>query len=520
MVIATVWSNGTVVGRALLQRPADPDPGIDAAMASHPSATLVYETIVAEGPVVVRPEAALALSVVPGRDGLAVAVDGRTEFLTPDELLARQAYDRGIELPHLGIAAGLDVPLALALLSDRFGMSAVDLVDRGKFRRIRVVRSVKGPPRAPAVAAETMTPQDVFDAAVAAARFLVRGMQDDGRFRYMVDAPTNRTLAGYDFPRHAGATYFLASMAALTHDERFAWATLRAAAWLRDAAMVDCGGARCIGSDQVVDVGSTALAVVAFVEVARTNLDPGYAHLVPGLTAFLRAQQRPDGEFMHEYDRVARRPLDVQLLYYTGEAALALSRAHTLLGDPRDLEAATRALAHAVGPAWDFFGSRYYFGEEHWTCQAMDDLWARAPSAPALDFCLRWHAYGRRLEYVSGETPFDAEGAYGVGPVPTPRLTPAASRAEAAIATLDAARRAGVAGAELSLLEHQIRKSLAMLIRHQLPQPAPYLMADPAAVEGALPASEVDWQLRVDFAQHTGSALVRWLGTDTSRGSP
>jgi hypothetical protein len=27
-----------------------------------------------------------------------------------------------------------------------------------------------------------------------------------------------------------------------------------------------------------------------------------------------------------------------------------------------------------------------------------------------------------------------------------------------------------------------------------------------------MPGSEVDWQLRIDYAQHTGSALVRWLG--------
>jgi hypothetical protein len=30
-----------------------------------------------------------------------------------------------------------------------------------------------------------------------------------------------------------------------------------------------------------------------------------------------------------------------------------------------------------------------------------------------------------------------------------------------------------------------------------------------------MPATEVDWQLRIDFAQHTGGALLRWL--DRSR---
>jgi hypothetical protein len=32
-----------------------------------------------------------------------------------------------------------------------------------------------------------------------------------------------------------------------------------------------------------------------------------------------------------------------------------------------------------------------------------------------------------------------------------------------------------------------------------------------------MPGSEVDWQLRIDYAQHTGSALIRWLDLDSGR---
>jgi hypothetical protein len=261
----------------------------------------------------------------------------------------------------------------------------------------------------------------------------------------------------------------------------------------------------------VADVGSTALTVLAFVEIARTGLDAGYALVLPELTAFLRSQQRADGEFMHLYDRVKRAPIDTQLLYYSGEAAFALSRAHALLRDGRDQEAATRALAHLVGGAWSFFGSRYYWGEEHWTCQAMDDLWDRAPSPAALRFCLDWQAYNRRLQYGPAETEFDADGAYGFGPILTPRLTPVGSRSESGIATLEAAHRAGMSPAELEALVGQVRRSLALLVRHQLRGDRCYLCADPAAIDGAMPGSEVDWQLRIDYAQHAGSAMIRWL---------
>jgi hypothetical protein len=281
--------------------------------------------------------------------------------------------------------------------------------------------------------------------------------------------------------------------------------------------MPTCGADRCIGEGDQVDLGSTALAVIAFVEIARTKLDEGYALVVPPLASFMRSMQRDDGEFMHVYNRAESRPIDVQLLYYSGEATLALSRAYGLLHDERDLAAARRGLANLVGPAWDFFGSRYYFSEEHWTCQALDELWAHAPDYDALDFCLRWHAFGRKLQFGPDDTPWDADGAYGFSPFVTPRLTPVGSRSEAGIATLHALREAG---RDEPALEQQMRRSLALLIRHQFVAGGTtptHLFANPGAVEGGMPGSPVDWQLRIDYAQHSGSAMVRWLELNAQR---
>ncbi len=527
VVVASVWSGGEVVGRAALPKAGDPDPALDAALVAHPGATRVEERIVAVGPVVRWPIEALALSVVPGREGLAATIDGRTAYVTPDELLARQAYDKGIRFPALELGIGVDAQLALALLGDRLHVRVSDLRERGDLWRFRSERLRNAPPATPTP--DTMTDDDARDAMIAAADYLARGVDDRGRFRYMVDAPGNRDLPGYDWPRHAGATYFLAQVASLTGNAGLSFAALRAAALMRDHAMLSCGEHRCLGESNgtdVVEVGSTALGLLAFVEVARAKLDPGYALLVPELAAFLRGQQRSDGELMHLYDRRAGAPIDVQMLYTSGEAALALSRAHALLGDPRDLDASLRIVDHLVHGAWNFFGSRYYWGEEHWTCQAMDDLWdrAREPAQQgivrdALAFCLDWAAYGRKLMYGPGDTAFDADGAYGVGPIVTPRLTPAGSRSEAGIATLDAGLRAGLPAAALEPLEKQLRRSLAMLMRHQLRPGPTHLFASPEAVEGAMPGSEVDWALRIDYAQHTGSALVRWLAWHDARQS-
>ena len=509
-VVASVWAGGEVVERAVLAGPDDHDAELEAALASHRGATLVRESIVGDGPVVSWPQVALSMSVLPGRDGIAATMDGRSVLVTPDDLLARQAYDRGIDIKDLELQLGLDVPILLEMLGDRLGIPANEVLGRAHLRRFRAVRLPQGAPdRLPAAA--SLSDDDVREATIAAARHLARGVDDRGRFRYLVEAPSNRRLPGYDLPRHAGAAYFLAQVAALSGDEDIGQAALRSAGFLRDHTIVSCGQHRCIGEGAYVDVGSTALTVLAFVEIVRAHLDASYSRVIPELTAFLRSLQRADGDFMHVYNRRTNAPIDVQLLYYSGEAALALSRAHTLLGDARDLDAATRALARLVHGSWSFFGSNYYWGEEHWTCQAMDDLWDRAPSPDALDFCLGWAAYGRKLMYGADDTSFDADGAYGVGPFVTPRLTPAGSRTEAGIATLDAARRAGRSPEQTAPLEDQLRRTIAMLLRHQLDARVAHLMVDPEAVDGALPGTEVDWVLRIDYAQHTGSALVRWL---------
>ena len=110
----------------------------------------------------------------------------------------------------------------------------------------------------------------------------------------------------------------------------------------------------------------------------------------------------------------------------------------------------------------------------------MAALWPHAPDPQALDFCLRWLAYNRALQQRAGDSSFDSDGAIGVGPVITPRLTPVASRCEAAVATLDIARRAGVQRQrELDALEAQLRRSLALLLRQRFVPGPRHLFKNP-----------------------------------------
>lgn len=511
-IVASVWQAGQLRAREVLTSSEERRASLDAA-AGLEGATLVHETVTGTSALLVRPELAFALSFVSGHDGVVATYGHETVYVTPSDLLARQAYDpHGVRVSGLALNAGVDPAVVWALLSERLHTSVSTLQANAVVRRARFLRSTPGraPGAASQVTAESLSAPVVRGAMLDLARYLARGIEDDGHYRYLVDATTNRTLPGYDWPRHAGTTYFLAQAAAVSHEPAIAMACLRAASLMRASAVSACGDAACIGKEDRVELGSSALALIAFVEIVRTGLDPTYEPLVRDVARFLRASQRADGEFMHEYDRAAGRPVDVQYLYYSGEATLALARAYRVTRDAADLAAARRGLAHLVGPAWSFFGDRYYFGEEHWTCQAAADL--PLPDAGAVDFCVRWQRYGRAMQGRAGDSAYDDDGAYGVGPVMTPRLTPVASRCEAGAATLALLRTKGPeATREADALDRQLRRSLALLVRRQLAPGPAELFADPDAVYGAMPGSEVDLELRIDYAQHAGSAMVRWL---------
>jgi hypothetical protein len=511
-VVASVWRGGELVARAVYLEGQKHDARVDRALGE--GGELVLETVVGEAPILAWPDVALGISFVPGHDGVKATLGDRTVHVTPDELLSRQLYDHGLNIPSIGIALGVETGALMSLVADKLETDRETVLERARLRRIRVAR--KAGSERPRITAQNLRREDVREAVIAGAKYLARGVSDEGRFRYTVRAPTNEELGGYDWPRHAGATYYMAQVAAMTNDATLADAARRAASLMTASGLSTCGQFPCVGEGDSIGLGSTALAVVALSEIVEKKIDVRFAYAIVGLTGFLRSQQRPDGEFMHYYDRASGRPIDTQGLYYSSEATLALAKAYAITKNPADLEAAVRALRYLVGPAWSFFGDRYYYGEEHWTCQALGVLWPHAPDRNALDFCLRWQAFGRAIQQREGDSFFDADGSIGVGPVVTPRLTPVASRCEAAVSTLDVARRAGVAPDEIALLDQQLRRALALLLRQQL-RPGPrHLFKSPEAVEGAMPGSEVDWELRIDYTQHTGSALIRWLDLEES----
>lgn len=497
-VIWSEWQQGQRVSRRVVSPELAHE---QRSRLTQPGRRVVAEKLLDEGPVLGKSRLLFGASFVPTHDGIKISFRDKVAYLTPDDLLQLHAYDFETDILGIPITLGVNRDLAMSAAAAELGILPQQLLAQGTFRRIAV-----GPASTPTSSTQVDIPT-LQNAITAAANYLARQVNVDGTFRYEIDPFTEELSPGYSWPRHAGATWFLAQVANYQQDVSLWHKASSALRRLTQFASLRCGAHRCIGEGPRVDVGTSALTLLALCEMYSGSLDSDLKPIIFELADFVRSQQRPDGEFAHTYDRDNSTVIDEQFPYYTGEAVLALSRAHLITLDSRDLDAASHALSYLVSRPTLFVTWPYFWRAEHWTCQAVADLWTRAPSQKGLEFCLAWQRYNR------GATSRDPEyaGAAGRFLFRSVPLTGAASSTEAAVATLALSRLTPIAASEVTDLEQGVRRSLALLLRHQFTPGPVHLMKNPAAMQGGMPASTTDLRVRIDYAQHAGCAWLRYL---------
>ncbi|MCA9546772.1 MAG: hypothetical protein KC613_20340 [Myxococcales bacterium] len=504
--LVTTWVAGQRTGRQVV-------PAAQIPQTCGAGCTVAVDQIVDDAPVLSAHPWVLKFSLVPGRDGIQARFGEHTAYATPDDLVVWGAAAGHSHFGDANIMLGINnVHRALEQLAAELGTSPDVLRAEGEIRRV-VLRRGPGDQRQPwsqPLPLSEITADRVRRGVMGAAHYLARHVRKDGEYNYQVDVATGRVTRGHSLPRRGISTWFLAEAAAYSRDPKLRAAALRSATRFARHDTTDCGEHRCVSHGWQANLGSTATVVLAYASLVESGLGPMFRAPMDSLVAFIRSQQRPDGEFHHYYDRKLRRPIDQQTQYVNGQAALALLLAYRIDKDPRNLQAAHRAIQYSTGPGWDFFGSRYFFGNEHWTCQALQVLWAHAPNPDALDFCVRYQWFSRLMQRE--------HGGYNLHPLHLTRVSDTGSRTESAGATLVAARAAGLDAATLAPIEGQIRAAAGFLIGYQfMPGPA-HLLYDPGAMRGGFPGSAVDLAVRIDLAQHAGAGILRYLEYLEGRG--
>jgi hypothetical protein len=550
-VAVTVWSDGRTVmrvdgrgddlasavdaaARALRERPLVK---AFAANGKASTARIQVDVIVGHAPLggshwllgtLALPGVATLLALNPGVEGIGATSGERSALVLPHELvMAKLLSTKRPSDTMADFAMGVDLDRIASLVGSRLG----GRVPPGQLYRFRTDTFVEQPevhrtepplalyrgvPAAPRMSAATLR-----EAALAGAHYLVAHLAPNGRYVYEHDLSTGQKTdplhaGAYSMPRHGGTTYFLAQMYRITKEAWLREPIERAfahlvelmkdggcATRLADGTEVDCVIDK---GEGVAQLGSTALVVVALAEYQLATGDPRYLPLSTKLANWLLMMQRADGSFRHLYDPRTKQPDEkAELLYYSGEAALALARMHVVTKDPRYAQAAERALDWLVD-WYDFFMGGFIFGEEHWTCIAAEAIWPAVQKPKYRTFCNAYGAFLRAQQPQLGEHPDedDLVGAYNVTPFVAPYNTPAGSRTEAMIS-------AYVLGAHAGEPDETLRGQIAAALQYTLGQQIrPETDFDVVGeADGGMPGSPLERSVRIDYVQHVCSAMIR-----------
>jgi hypothetical protein len=476
------------------------------------------------------PGIAEMLAINPGVEGIGTVIGGNHVLLLPHELVAAKvlAFKRPSNaLPDF--AMGIDLVRIGNLIGQRAGLNTTVAPDQ--LLRFRTDTFVEAPramrPAAPLQlyrgipAPPPLSAKSLREAALEGGRFLVAHLAKNGRYIYEHELSTGAQTDpmrsnNYSMPRHAGTTYFLAELYRITKEEWLrepierAFAHLaellakgRCGATLPDGTEIDCVIDR---NEAVAQLGSTALSVVALAEYQRATGDTRYLPLATKFSSFLLYMQRPDGSFRHLYDPAKKQYDDkAELLYYSGEAALALARMYVVTKDERYAEAARKALDWLV--AWyDFFMGGFFYGEEHWTCIAAEAAYPAADDPEYKDFCHGYGAFLRAQQPALGEHPDqdDFVGAYNMTSFVPPYNTPAGSRTEAMISAYLLGKHHGDPD---PAVKEQIRAALQYTLGQQIRPENDFNVVGHG--HGGMPGSPIDRNVRIDYVQHVCSAMIR-----------
>jgi hypothetical protein len=334
------------------------------------------------------------------------------------------------------------------------------------------------------VAPPPLTAESALQAAIAGGRMLAHNQDADGRYAYTVLGPSGERGRGYNLPRHAGATWFLARLAARTGDAELAAAADRGLSLLVAKSHPLPGGRSFVAEgdkrEGIAWVGTTALALLAADLRDHPSAPAWAAFVASAIDEVGRARgnaQRATGEFK----------TPTHNSYGQGQVMLALARRARAGGDPALDAAALRGAAFLDDGYTRLASNQLISLDEHWACLTALALRETFGQAAGQDLCVAYLDQERaRFPRVEEGRRASAGAAGGM------------AEAVVALAVLDPEGPWAAEALEYGKL---------FLDSAYQPGDAPFLR-DPAALEGGFRDSPWELDVRMDAVQHIGCALL------------
>lgn len=328
---------------------------------------------------------------------------------------------------------------------------------------------------------------------------LVANLREDGRYTYIVKGPSGAAGVGYNYPRHAGTTWFLARAAVAYGNTRAADAARRALAHLDTVTRTTDDGRAFVLDPARRDgrawAGTTALAVMARATLAGEDA-PADATLraqVRLLASVVDPEGAVRGEFRVDDGSVPEQPRNP---YGQGQVMLALA-----IAERHGVTDGAAALDRAIA----FVNGRYFgvaaplaVADEHWMCLAHHAVRAVRGVEAGAAVC---------RTYVAQEG-WNTPAGGGLDPA----TAPAGGAAEAVVAwARDSGDRRARAWS-LALARH--------FLRNQYREEDAGRLGDARRLVGGFRDAPGALDVQIDAVQHVGCALMGVEALLTGRDFP
>ncbi len=348
--------------------------------------------------------------------------------------------------------------------------------------------------------------------ALVGANYLARSVRADGSFVYQYESGLNRESADYNFVRHAGTLWSMLDLLADENEPSLA-NLLRSA--IDRAARFLCGTIEPYGKGLVVNefgtakLGGNGLALVALAEYYRLAPSPELLEQMRGLARWIVASQNDEGEYAsHKIDLetgvVSRFVSD----YYPGEAILGLMRLYAI--DPDEAwmgsaVAASRWLIHVRDKGKELAELEH----DHWLLYGLNEVYRVEQDN---DFLVHTRLLVEAIvttQLGSARGPAAVHPDWRGGWYEPPRTTPVACRVEGLMAAVKLLGDFGEPEETKPLLT-AVENALKFMLQNQLWKEKLMFLPDPERARGGFHSDFKNWHVRIDFVQHSISALIAY----------
>jgi hypothetical protein len=282
----------------------------------------------------------------------------------------------------------------------------------------------------------------------------------------------------YNVLRHCGSAWAMLEVArALGPLPEVAEAAGRAVHFMIKKFLAPFGEKRalCVVDSGRIKLGGAGLAILALAGMHRETGNKTFLDIARRLGRYIRAEQGPNGDFIHSRIYPSGEIRSFRSDYYTGEALFGLLVLHEHAGDPEDLEAVVKCEATLMR-------SDYGVKEQsHWMLYALEQLCRQRPST----------------EYAEHARKIVEDILCFPGYRDRDRSTPIACRSEGLMAYARLLQQSGIAG--LSPSEAASLREVGCNLHLQ----SRYMTAAGEFLRGG----EKD-EIRIDYIQHNISSFL------------